>query len=66
VALLGALAFFITFFALIDGPIEDSVFGYGFLVGFLALGTWSIATSLATCRAVGITTGALAAAETDS
>ena len=36
-ALLGALAFFITFFTLIDGPTEDGVFGYGFLVGFLAL-----------------------------
>jgi hypothetical protein len=41
VALLGALAFFITFFTLIDGTSEDSVFGYGFLPGFLALAIWS-------------------------
>jgi hypothetical protein len=52
VALLGALAFFVTFFTLVDGPTEDSVFGYGFLVGFLALAIWSIATSIATHRAV--------------
>lgn len=30
VALLGAVTFFIAFFTLIDGPTEDSVFGYGF------------------------------------
>jgi hypothetical protein len=29
---LGALAFVITFFTLIDGPGEDSVFGYGFFL----------------------------------
>jgi hypothetical protein len=46
VALLGALAFFISFFTLLDGPTEDSVFGYGFLPGFLALAIWSIATGL--------------------
>jgi hypothetical protein len=56
VALLGALAFFITFFTLIDGPTEDSVFGYGLPIGFLALAIWSIATSIAKYRAV-VTTG---------
>ena len=66
VALLGALSFFITFFTLIDGPSEDSVFGYGFIVGFLALAIWSIATSIATYRAVETTAGELIAAETDS
>lgn len=59
VALVGAVAFFITFFTLIAGPTEDSVFGYGFFVGFLALATWSIATSLATYRAVGTTAAEL-------
>jgi hypothetical protein len=66
VALLGALAFFITFFTLIDGPSEDSVFGYGLIVGFLALAIWSIATSIAAYRAVATTAGELVAAETDS
>ena len=32
VALLGAVAFFLTFLTLIDGPTEDSVFGYGLSV----------------------------------
>ena len=52
VALLGALAILITFFALIQGTGEDSVFGYGFLPGILELAIWSIATSLAAYRAV--------------
>jgi hypothetical protein len=55
VALLGALAFVITFFALIQGTSEDSVFGYGFLPGILALTIWSTATSIASYRAVGTT-----------
>ena len=55
VALLGALSFVITFFALIQGTSEDSVFGYGFLPGILALAIWSIATSLAAYRAVATT-----------
>ena len=52
VALVGALGFVITFFALIQGISEDSVFGYGFLPGILALAIWSIATSIARYRAV--------------
>jgi hypothetical protein len=52
VALVGAVAFLITSLTLLDGPTEDSVFGYGFFPGFLALATWSIATSLASYRAV--------------
>ena len=63
VALLGALAFFLTFFTLIVGPGEDSVFGYGFFVGFLALATWSIATSIARYRAAAISTRELPATE---
>jgi hypothetical protein len=46
VALLGAVAFLITFCTLIVGPGENSVFGYGFFVGFLALVIWVIATSI--------------------
>jgi len=56
VALLGGVAFFITFFTLIAGPSEDSVFGYGFFPGFLALTIWSIATSVSTYRAMPMTT----------
>ena len=52
VALIGALSFVITFLAVIQGMSEDSVFGYGFLPGILALATWSVATSLAAYRAV--------------
>ena len=63
---LDTLAFFITFFTLIDGPTEDSVFGYGFFPGFLALAIWSIATSIATYRAVATTAGELVATEADS
>jgi hypothetical protein len=66
VALLGAVAFFITFFTLLVGPGEDSVYGYGFFVGFLALAIWSIATSIATYRAVATTTPESPAIEADS
>ena len=52
-ALIGAVAFLITFLALIQGTSEDSVFGYGFLPGVLALAIWSIATSIAQYRNVG-------------
>ena len=58
VALLGALSFLITFLALIQGTSEDSVFGYGFLPGVLALAIWSIATSIAQYREVANTAGA--------
>ena len=47
VAILGAGAFCVTFFTLLAGPSEDSVFGYGFPLGWLALLIWSIATSTA-------------------
>lgn len=66
VALLGAVAFFVTFFTLIVGPGEDSVFGYGFFVGFLAIAIWSIATSIARYRAVATTAQELPATEADS
>ena len=51
-ALIGAVAFLITFLTLIAGTGEDSVFGYGFLPGILALVIWSIATSIARYRAL--------------
>jgi succinate dehydrogenase/fumarate reductase cytochrome b subunit len=66
VALVGAVAFFITFFTVLVGPGEDSVFGYGFFVGFLALAIWSIATSVAAYRAVATTAQELPATEADS
>jgi len=66
VALLGAVAFFVTFFTLIVGPGEDSVFGYGFFVGFLAIAIWSIATSIARYRAVATTAQEMPATEADS
>jgi hypothetical protein len=55
VALLGAASFLIAFLTLIAGLGEDSVFGFGFLPGILALVIWSIATSIASYRAVATT-----------
>ena len=52
VALIGAVAFLITLLTVIAGTGEDSVFGYGFLPGILALVIWSIATSIARYRAL--------------
>jgi hypothetical protein len=52
VALLGAAGFLITFLTPVAGLGENSVFGYGFLPGILALAIWSIATSLTEYRAV--------------
>lgn len=51
VALAGAVAFAMTFLTLIVGTGKDSVFGYGFLPGILALVIWSTATSLTMYRA---------------
>jgi hypothetical protein len=56
VALLGAVAFLITFMTLLDGTDEDSVFGYGYLPGILALVIWAIAISASTNRAQTSTT----------
>ena len=52
VALIGAVSFLITFVAVLDGLGEDSYFGFGFFPGVLALVIWSIATSIASYRAV--------------
>jgi succinate dehydrogenase/fumarate reductase cytochrome b subunit len=56
VAALGAAAFLVTFCTLLAGPGRDSSFGYGFFLGFLALATWSIATSIARYRSAATTT----------
>ena len=66
VTLLGGLAFFITFFTLIAGPSEDSIFGYGFFPGLLALTIWTIATSVASYRTVALPTRELVATAADS
>jgi hypothetical protein len=52
VALIGAVAFLVTFGALLTGTGKNSPFGYGFFPGVLALVIWSIPTSLAINRAV--------------
>ena len=52
VALIGAISFLITFLAVIAGTGEDSVFGFGFFPGVLALVIWSAAASIASYRAV--------------
>ena len=65
VALVGAISFLITFLALIQGTSEDSVFGYVFLPGILALAIWSIAASLATHRAVATTARDFVSTEAD-
>jgi len=56
VALVGAVAFLITFLTAVVGLGKDSVFGYGFLPGILALVVWSMATSIAEYRAVATST----------
>lgn len=66
VALIGALSFLIAFLTLIAGLGEDSVFGFGFFPGVLALVIWSIATSLARYRVVAATARESVAPEGDS
>ena len=56
VALIGAASFLVAFAAVLSGFGEDSLFGFGFFPGVLALVIWSIATSIATYRAVGTST----------
>jgi hypothetical protein len=56
VALIGGVAFLVAFLAVIDGLGEDSVFGFGFFPGVLALVIWSIATSIAMYRTLTATT----------
>jgi hypothetical protein len=54
-ALVGGVAFLVTFVAIIDGLGQDSLFGFGFFPGVLALVIWSIATSIAHYRALATT-----------
>jgi hypothetical protein len=65
VALLGALSFLIAFLTLIAGLGEDSVFGFGFFPGVLALVIWSIGTSIARYRAVTTRARKVVATEAD-
>ena len=53
VTLIGAAGFLVAFATVLSGLGEDSVFGYGFFPGVLALVIWSIATSVALYRALG-------------
>ncbi len=46
VALIGAASFLVAFAAVLSGLGEDSIFGFGFFPGVLALVIWSIATSI--------------------
>jgi hypothetical protein len=55
VALAGAVSFLITFLTVLDGTTDGSPFGYGFFPGVVALVTWTIATSIASYRAVATT-----------
>jgi hypothetical protein len=52
VALIGAVSFLVTFAAVLSGLGEDSLFGFGFFPGVLALVVWSVATSIVRYRAV--------------
>ena len=55
-ALIGAVSFLVAFATVLAGLGEDSIFGFGFFPGVLAIVIWSIATSLATNRALSTTT----------
>jgi len=52
VALIGAVSFLITFAVLLTGTGENSIFGYGFFPGVLALVIWSMAASITNYRAL--------------
>jgi succinate dehydrogenase/fumarate reductase cytochrome b subunit len=51
-ALIGAVGFLVAFAAVLSGLGEDSLFGFGFFPGVVALVVWSIATSVARYRAL--------------
>jgi hypothetical protein len=57
--------FIITFLTLISGSGEDSVFGFGFFPGVLALVIWSIAASIARYGAAASRAGEVVATEAD-
>ena len=66
VALVGAVSFLIAFLTLLAGTGKDSVFGYGFFPGVLALVIWSIATSITRYRAVATPAREVVATEADT
>jgi hypothetical protein len=66
VAVIGAVSFLVTFAAVLSGLGEDSLFGFGFFPGVLALVIWSIATSIARYRVAATTTRELVAKEGDA
>jgi hypothetical protein len=51
VALIGAVSFLVAFAAVLSGLGEDSIFGFGFFPGVLALVIFSASTSVASFRA---------------
>ena len=51
VALIGAVSFLVAFAAVLSGLGEDSIFGFGFFPGVLALVIFSASTSVAGYRA---------------
>jgi hypothetical protein len=51
VAIIGGVSFLVAFAAVLSGLGEDSIFGFGFFPGVLALVIWSISTSIAGYRA---------------
>ena len=51
VALIGAVSFLVAFAAVLSGLGEDSIFGFGFFPGVLALVIFSASTSVASYRA---------------
>ena len=56
IALIGAVAFLVTFLAVTDADNDDTVFGIGYPVGFLSLAIWSAVTSFFTFRRLATTT----------
>ncbi len=52
VALVGAVSFLVAFATVLSGLGEDSIFGFGFFPGVLALVIWSLATSISRYRAL--------------
>ena len=51
-ALIGAVSYLVAFATVLAGLGEDSIFGFGFFPGVLALVIWSTATSIHRYRAV--------------
>jgi hypothetical protein len=66
VALIGAMSFLVTFAAVLSGLGEDSLFGFGFFPGVVALVIWSIATSIVRYRAVATIARDYVATEADT